>query len=174
MLVLFLSNASIADNSAILHIRKEYQSILNTVPSLKAESLPLSEYSTEGGEAKAYRDSSGNIRLLRIQVLFESGTVFEEFYYENGMLIFAFYQSHRYNVPFYVMPQTAKEIGSEPFDPKKTIIIENRYYFDRGKMIRWLNESKNEVKPNSKIFREAEKEVAETSSEMLSKFKRNP
>lgn len=169
---LLFAGTSLAEDPTVLRIRKEYQSIQGALPRLKAESIELSEYSTDGGEAKAFRDSKGNIRLIKVQLFGESGKVFEEFYYENGMLIFAFYRSHQYNVPYYVTPETAKESGGVSFDPKKTTITEDRYYFDKGRMIRWLNESKIDVKPESNEFKDSEKEVSETSNEMLSKFKR--
>jgi hypothetical protein len=142
------------------------------LPRLKSESFELSGYATEGGEANAFRDSKGDIRLIKVQLFFESGKVFEEFYYENCALIFAYYRRQRYNVPFYVTPETAKEIGGESFDPKKTAITEDRYYFDKGKMIRWLNEKKIAVQPESKEFQDSEKEITGASNEMLSKFKR--
>lgn len=76
------------------------------------------------------------------------------------------------NPPFYVTPETAKEIGGESFDPKKTTVTEERYYFDKGRMIQWLNENKAAVKPGSKEYKDSEKEISETSNEMLSKFNR--
>lgn len=169
---LFFAGASFAEEPGIVHIRKEYQSIRNALPRLKAETVELSGYSTEGGEAQAFRDSKGNIGLVKVELFFESGKVFEEFYYENGALIFVLYTNHRYNVPFFVTPETAKEIGGEAFDPKKTTITEDRYYFNNGKMIQWLDEKKNSVKPQSKEFKDAEKEIMETSNEMLSQFRR--
>jgi hypothetical protein len=172
LFALLFAGAALAEDPAVLRIRKEYQSILSALPRLKAESFELTGYSTEGGEAKAFRDRNGDIRLIKVELFFESGKVLEEFYYEKGALIFAFYQSHRYNAPFYVTPETAKEIGGVSFDPKKTTVTEDRYYFDKGSMIRWLNEDKVAVKPENKDFKDAEKEILETSNEMLSKFKR--
>jgi hypothetical protein len=170
---LVFAGASFAEDPGIAHIRKEYLSIRNALPRLKAETVELSEYSTEGGEARAFHDSKGNVRLVKVELFFESGKEFEEFYYENGALIFALYTQHRYNVPFYVTPETAKEIGGEAFDPKKTTITEDRYYFNHGKMIQWLAENKNRVKPQSKEFKNAEKEIIETSNEMLLRFRKN-
>lgn len=168
----FFAGASIAEDLSIEHIRKEYQSIRNALPRLKAEKVELSGYSTEGGDATAFRDNKGNIRLLKVELFFESGKVFEEFYYENGALIFVHYTKHRYNVPFFVTPETAKEIGDEAFDPKKTNITEDRYYFSNGKMIQWLDEKKNPVNAQSKEFKDSENEILGTSNEMLSQFKR--
>lgn len=169
---LLFAAASLAEDLGIVHIRKEYQAIRNALPQLKTETVELSGYSTEGGEAKAFRDGKGNIRLVKVELFFESGKVFEEFYYENGALIFVLYTKHRYNVPFFVTPETAKEIGGEAFDPKKTTVTEDRYYFNKAKMIQWLDEKKNRVSPQGKEFKDAEKEILETSNEMLSQFKR--
>jgi len=171
ILVFLCTAASFAEDPGIVHIRKEYQAIRNALPQLKAETVELSGYSTEGGEARAFRDNKGDIRLIKVQLYFESGKVFEEFYYEKGALIFAFYIQHHYNVPFYVTNETAKEIGGEAFDPKKTTITEDRYYFKNGVLIQWLNETKLPVQIQSKEFRNAEKEILETANEMLSKFK---
>lgn len=171
MFVLFLcGSAAQAEDPTILHIRQEYRSIRNAVPTMQVESSELSGYSTEGGEAQAFRESKGDIRLIKVRLFFESGKVFEEFYYENGMLIFAFYQSHRYNVPFNVTPEIAKETGVEAFDPEKTVITEDRYYFDNGTMIRWLDASKREVTPDSTEFKKSEKEITDMSHKMLSTF----
>jgi hypothetical protein len=171
-LVLAVSGASVASESDIAQIRAEYQSIRAALPNLKVETVTLDGYSTEGTDAKAYRDSNGNIRLIRAELFFESGKKIGEYYYKNGKLIFTFYATHRYNAPFNVTPQVAKEIGINDFDPKKTRISEDRYYFSNGKMIRWLEESKKEVDPKSQEYKDAEKSVVEFSDELLSKFKR--
>jgi hypothetical protein len=89
---LHFADASLAEDLAILRNRKEYQSNQSALPRLKSESFELSGYATEGGEANAFRDSKGDIRLIKVQLFFESEKVFEEFYYENGALIFAYYR----------------------------------------------------------------------------------
>jgi hypothetical protein len=170
LVVLALPPAVIA-YSPISEIRSEYQAIRNALPKLRAEQIGLSGYSTEGGVAKAYRDAAGVIRFMRVERYFESGKVFDEYYFKNGMLIFTYQEEHRYNVPFNVTPQTAKELGIESFDPKKTRIVGNRYYFQNRKMIRWQDEEKKEVNPTSKEFRQKEKETLEFVDEILAKFK---
>ncbi|MGE5893920.1 MAG: hypothetical protein ACM34I_07680 [bacterium] len=170
--VLFVCISIAGADQRIADIRKEYQAIRGALPTYTQESLELTDYSTEGGVAKAFRDAKGNIRFIRVELYFESGKEFDEYYYRNGLLIFVFYEHHRYNVPFNVSQETAKELGIEPFDPKKTKITEDRYYFDNGAMIKWLDEEKKDVNKQSKEFRDATKEVIDFSNEMLAKFKR--
>jgi len=166
--LLLVSGICVADDAAISQIRQEYESIRKALPGLKAETLGL----PTDGSATAYRDRGGNIRLIRVERFFESGKVSEEYYYKNGALIFSFYRRHRYNLPYHVTPESAKQSGVEPFDPKKSVITEDRYYFDKGKMIRWLNDKRIFVKSNSKEFALAEQEVTTTSNETLAEFNR--
>jgi vacuolar-type H+-ATPase subunit I/STV1 len=170
LVVLALTPAVMAD-SPISEIRSEYQAIRNALPKLRVEQLELSGYSTEGGVAKAYRDPAEAIRFLRVERYFESGKVLDEYYFKNGLLIFTYEEEHHYNVPFNVTPETAKKLGIESFDPTKTRIVENRYYFQNRKMIRWIGEKKKEVNPTSKEFRQKEKETLEFVDEILAKFK---
>lgn len=157
-----------AEDPAISQIRKEYQSIRKMLQVLKVELAEPSKPSTEGGEVKAYRDNKGSIRLIRMELYFESGKEIEEYYYQTGVLIFALYEDHRYNVPINVTPQVAKEIGSQSFEPKKTIVTVNRYYFKNGRMIRLINDDKKEV---NKEYKEIEKNVLDASKKLLSQFK---
>jgi hypothetical protein len=78
---------------------------------------------------------------------------------------------HQYNLPFYLTPERAKEIGSDPFDPEKTTIAEERYYFHDSKMIRWIDVEKKEVSPDSIDFKKAETAVLNSFREFVSKTK---
>jgi hypothetical protein len=47
---------SVAAESDIVQIRTEYQAIRAALPNLKVETVTLNGISTEGADAKAYRD----------------------------------------------------------------------------------------------------------------------
>lgn len=170
ILVLLFSSALQANELAISHIRLEYKTIRDALPTLKKQTIELPDYSTDGGEATAYRDGHNNIRLIRVELYGESGKEFEEYYYQGKILFFAFYESHRYNVPYYVTEEMAKDAGGIAFDARKTKIAQDRYYFDNGKMIRWIKE-KREIGISSNEFTDAESDILKFSSELLAKFK---
>jgi hypothetical protein len=165
-----LCGAALADESEIVAIRAEYQKTQGALPHLKVETVELDDYSLEGADAAAYRDKAGNIRLIKARLFHESGKEYMSFYYKDGKLIFALYVTHRYNQNVNVTPEDAKETGLEPFDPKKTLVSKDRYYFYNAKLIRWIDENKKEVSPDSKDFRDKEAAVLETASDFLSKF----
>lgn len=172
--ILIFSNFSQADDTAINSIRKEYQLIQQGLSKFKTETVELEDYALEGADAKAYRDKTDDIRLIKAELFHESGKEFKNFYYRNGKLIFAFYITHRYNQHTGITPEIAKREGiEEAFDPKKTLITEDRYYFFNNKMIRWIDENKKEVNVNSTEFKNGEENVMEASIDLLSKFKKN-
>ncbi len=167
---LFFVSASsrAAEDASVTEIRKEYDSIRKAIPSMTSESMEALEPSTEGGEVTAYR-TDGHIRFIRSELYFESGKEIEEYYYKNGKLIFTLYEEHHYNVPMYVTPKTAKETGSPAFDPKKTTITANRYYYKEDRLIRWLDEKKS-VPAKNKEYADAEKNVLEASKKVYGQF----
>ena len=172
--ILFLSNFAQAEDAAITSIRNEYQLIQQALPTLKVETIELEDYALEGADAKAYRDKKGNLLVIKAELFHESGKEFKEFYYKDGILIFAFYITHRYNQHTGITPAIAKKEGiEEAFDPKKTLITEDRYYFSNSKMIRWINEDHKEVNLSGKEFGNYEQDVMETSNDLLSKFKKD-
>lgn len=166
------STTVLAEDAAILNIRKIYEDIQKQSNSLQKEKLDLStDYSTEGGQVTAYRDNAGNIKVLRVELYFEAGKIFKNFYYDdNNQLVFAFYKDYKYNSPSYVNKNNAKEMGLEPFDEKKSILTEQRYYFDKLRLIRYV-QGKKTIDAKSQEFKNAETEVINSSREMRAKFK---
>lgn len=168
--LLVVCSTALAEESEIAAIRTEYQKVQAELPHFKQETKELEDYSLEGADAVAYRDKAGSIRLIKASLFHESGKEFMSFYYKGGKLFFALYITHRYNQNVNVTPEDAKESGLEPFDPKKTQVYEDRYYFSNTKLIRWLDENKNEVSPSSQEFKDKEVDVNETASDILTKF----
>ena len=108
---------------------------------------------------------------MRVVFYGETGKAIEEYYVRNGRLIFMYRGLHRYNVPIYLTPERAKGIGSDPFDPEKTTVAEERYYFHDSKMIRWVDIDKKEVSPDTNDFKEAETAVLNSFRMFVSKIK---
>jgi len=169
---LLIGTCQASTDVIISKIRHEYKSIREALPTLAVESIELNDYSAEGGVGTAYRDATGHIRFILAKFYGESGKVFDEYYFKGGRLFFVYSERHKYNVPFYVTPEDAKELGVEPFDPKKTGILENRYYFHEMKLIRWIDENRKNVDVTADAFKAAEKEVIKFMKEIMEKFEK--
>jgi hypothetical protein len=86
--------------------------------------------STDGGTATAHFDRRGGIRVIALELYGESADSFEHFYFSNDSLIFVKSETHKFNSPYYVDTAKGREIGEKPFDPSKTKVSVDFYYFE--------------------------------------------
>jgi hypothetical protein len=146
-ILLFVSSAISAQShdSAIKEIRTKYKYIRNNLNSFSLTKTDIWNESTEGGEGKAYFDKN-DLKLIEIILYGETGKRIIEYYFDDEKLFFAFEQLFKYNAPIYLDKKRAKEEGYDVyFDPDKTTVNENRYYFENEILIQWLDNNKNEI-----------------------------
>ena len=125
-------------------IRSAYSAIRANLDAYDTTMIEIWNESTEGGQATAYYDN-GDLKLIEVVWLGETGKHLIEYYFRDGQLIFAFDQDFKYNRPIYWDKETATENGdSEVFDPKKTTVKEDRYYFNNEKLFLWLDNDRQE------------------------------
>ncbi len=159
---------SFAEESAILDIRNEYKSVRDSLPSMAKHEVNLNGHSTEGGRCIVSKYQTNEIRFIEASFYGETGKSIFEFYLKDGQVFFIFSQIHRYNAPFYFDEDRAKEFGVDPFDPEKTKIFEDRYYYKNNRLIRWINRDMKKVDINSNQAKEANERVTEVSDIVLS------
>lgn len=129
----------------IKDIREKYKNIRDNLTSYTLTNIEILDESAEGGEGKAYFDKN-DIKLIEVVWYGETGKRVLEYYFDNDSLFFAFEQLFEYNAPMYIDKETAKYEGVDDyFDPDKTTIVENRYYFGNEVLIRWLDNSKKKI-----------------------------
>lgn len=147
-LILFLiSNSTLAQNNDSLtqDIRLKYNNIRTNLATLDSIKIDIWGESAEGGIATAFYNRS-NLKLIQVVWFGETGKKMIEYYFDNDKLIFAFEQAFKYNRPIYWTKKDSIEMldDDEVFDPQKTEITENRYYFNNENLYRWLDNEKKE------------------------------
>lgn len=125
----------------IKEIRAEYAKVNSEV--LVATVKDIEDQSTEGGELKVFRNTTG-VRKIEATYYGETGKIVEEYYVKEGKLFFSFIRRYVYNRPIYYDAETAAEMGdTEAFDESKTVVKEYRYYFSsEEKLIRYIDDQK--------------------------------
>ena len=94
---------------------------------------------TEGGEAKFYY-LNGQLEKITTRHFGETFQLLTEYYLLKGQLSFVFEKSYKYNRPIYHDSTAMKEMNdTETFDFEKSEIVEDRSYFDNGKLLHQLN-----------------------------------
>ena len=146
VLILFTGSMfSQSTDSLIKNIRSKYQSIRSNLKSYDTISKEEWEESAEGGEIIGYYGGK-DLKFIECVYFGETGRREIEYYFTNRQLFFVFEKHYTYNRPIYWDEKHMKEYNdSVTFDPKKTIVKEDRYYFHKEKLIRWLNNEKKEV-----------------------------
>ena len=153
----------------IANIRQTYEQTYNNLCKFKATEFESGENSSEGVEAKAFRDKDGHIKLIKTIIYGEMGKNTREYYYANNQLIFVLDTTQTYNAPMYLDNVQAKAAGVEPFDPTKTTSTENRYYFKNNQLIRWLDNHKKLVAANTSNYKLQAKSVLADSNRLIRK-----
>lgn len=142
MTLLLFSTLTVAQStdSTINDIRFKYKNIRTHLVSYDTIMFAIWDKSKEGGHAIAYYDKNNDLKLIEVTWFGETGKRITEYYFDNRKLIFAFDQDFDYNRPIYWGEKKAKEKGdNEVFDPKKTTVKEDRYYFKNEKLFLWLD-----------------------------------
>jgi hypothetical protein len=131
-------------------IRKQYTAINKRAARYRKVKKELSGFSLEGGELLAYLDR-GAIVKIAARHFGEGGNTVEEYYYQNGQLIFVFEKISHYD---------------QPMSGKVIRTAENRYYFHDDNLIRWIDENGKAVSPGED-YRLKEKGLREHSNIFL-------
>ena len=88
--------------------------------------------SAEGGEVNFYMDGE-QVQKIEALRMGETGKLFEEYYFKDGVLDSAVITQSSYNRPIYWDEQMAAESGdTEAFDPAKTQVSESTYDYRAG------------------------------------------
>lgn len=158
------------EDRIIIEIREKYADINYNLTNYKKVTEEIQDASTEGGTIDIYYKDKVAEKMV-VSYFGEMGMFRAEYYLDKGQLMFIFAETHRYNRPMYYDEKMARENNdTEWFDQAKTIVLENRYYFHRGKMIRWLDENKNKKDKGSEEFKNAEKEIFRGFKELLQRY----
>jgi hypothetical protein len=105
-------------------IRQQYTAINKRVGKYRKVKKRLSGFALEGGELTAYFQGPAIMKIVAMHYG-EGGRTLEEYYYRDGKLIFVFEKVFQYD---------------RPLSGKIVSTVENRFYYDDDKLIRWLDE----------------------------------
>jgi len=153
ILTLFLLVFGVVSASPIASIddiKQAYRDINSRQASMATVQKEIEGISSEGAVAKYFFEPDGSLVLIRLNVYGETGKEEEEYYFQNGKLFFVYSVDYRYNEPF----------TSGGYDPAKTQIRKNRYYFLRGSMVKWLNNTGRKISEKSARFKNKEQEIS--------------
>ena len=129
------------EQRSVAVIRERYATIDRGLSKYKTVKKELAGFSTEGGELTAYFEGP-QIRKIVARFQGESGRALEEYYYWEDELQFVYRKEDSYK---------------EPMSGKVARSVETRFYFEDGKLIRWLNSKGKPMRRGTAQFAEEQK-----------------
>lgn len=139
-------------------IRQQYAAINKRAARYKKVQKELSGFSTEGGALVAYFDGPAVVKIAAIYYG-ESGRANEEYYYQNGKLIFVYRKDFTYDKPL-----SGRVVNTK----------DNRFYFQNDRLIRWINENGKEVSPGPEYQKEQDEYLATSNKFLIAARSKNP
>lgn len=174
LIVLIVGTSTIKSqpqDSIIQDIRAKYEETRNNLNGFEKINIDILDESAEGGQGTAYYDKN-DLKLIKVVWYGETGKRIMAYYFDKGDLYFASDQNFRYNAPMYLDKETALENGeSNYYDPDKTQVVEERYYFTDGELFLWLDNERTEVDLTLESNSHVGEDLIEHANKMKGKMK---
>jgi hypothetical protein len=105
---------------------------------------------TENGEEVDYYYNRGELKIVVVKDFWERGEDYSEYFFEQDTPVFIYNKEYKYN---------ARLTDTLVLDKLKTVVSEDRYYFNNGVLFRWINSDVFSVNSQDEAFREKEKNL---------------
>lgn len=161
------SQAELKDD--MQYIRSKFKQINLSIKEKRLEVIEFYNESAEGSKVVSYR-SEHIIDKILVTFYRENGKLIQEYYFDKDGLIFVFDRKYTYNRPIYLNGTSEANKGDEVFDFKKSIVQENRYYFTKNKLIRWIDSHGIAIYKNEKRYQIKESIILEDIAELIKKL----
>jgi len=130
-------------------IRQHYAAINRSAPTYRKVKKDLSGFSAEGGQLLAYFHGP-TVMKIAATYFGEMGKTSEDFYYWDGKLIFVLRSEATYD---------------KPLSGKVVKRVEDRFYFNNGKLIRWIGGDAKQMAADSPDYGTNETDYLKTSKQ---------
>jgi hypothetical protein len=130
----------VADTAQLIKEIKTQYAAINS-GSYTKKNADLSGLSAEGGTVTSYHDQKGTVKD-HVVLYGEMGKVELDLYYNTDGLFFEYKKETAYDQPMYVKGSKVKSV------------TEDRYYFHKNRMIRWITAGHKIISPENAKFKE--------------------
>lgn len=138
------------DTAAVIaQIRQQFRQTNDSLKDYRAEEQKALGVLSEGGSMMKYYQGD---RLKKIETAYygSMGKSLIDYYINQDRIYFIFRRDYEYDKPMYMEGSQVQETR------------ENRYYFNEGRLIRWIDEIQELVPSSSSKFADKERELTNT------------
>ena len=125
-------------------IKKKKEEINSGLKKLTIKRVDDITSVTGGSISGYYRDDE--LRKIYFEHFGDKSMVFTEYYFDDGMLIFILKQEYVYNRPIsYTQELALSNNDSNWYDDRKTKLEVSSFYFNKNKLIKWIDGNKTDI-----------------------------
>jgi hypothetical protein len=166
--------SSVSKNKELAKIRSRFDEIQTNLQNKNYYVKNLSEKDTDESIMAYLKE--GKTEMIQSEIGGAAGRLrYEYFYDKNNQLVMVIQQFYKYNRPMYYDEATAIANGDdEYFDPEKTKILENRFYYNNQKLIQWTNPQHEVVSLKNVDFQSKGKNFMGRSLNLVARLTETP
>jgi hypothetical protein len=170
LLVFGLSSCEQNPAETLPDIKKKYEKINDNLNDLTLKQVD-DITSAGGGNISGYYKGK-EIKKINWQHFTDTNRTFTEYYFDDGMLIFALEQNFVYNRPVTYTEEKARANNDTIwYDDKKTKLENSRFYFKKNKLIKWVAPGNKEMPAKTVEFTNKESELWAKAALLIKQLK---
>ncbi len=154
-------------------IKSNYYNLKTFQSKLNVKKIVDLSGSAEGAEIVYFFNDLNNVLIVEVEILGETSKSNQNYYFINDSLSFLFVCEEYYNAPTSTLLMSVEELeknGMERLDHNKSAFSENRFYFFRGKLIKWVDKNHKSVSDTTLEFSRVSNNYLDYSMELLNIF----
>jgi hypothetical protein len=170
LLILGFSSCKRKQEDVLADIKKKNAEINNNLKEYTRKEVDDLTWKNGGNITGYYRDKE--IKKIEAAHFTDTNRVFAQYYFDDGMLIYALEQNFVYNKPVTYTEEIATGLGDSVwYDDKKTRLEADRYFFNKNKLIKWINHDNADMPVNDVEFINRESQVWANAAVALKELK---
>ena len=155
LLVVFFSSCKKKPEDVVTDVNKTCEKINKRLKDNTSKRVDDLSSKAPGSITGYYREAE--VRKVYAEHYTDTNRVFDEYYFDDGMLIFVMEQNFKYNKPNTYTEERAKANNDSVwYDDKKTRLEVTRFYLNKNSLVKWTLPGNKEVLPSSSEFIEKE------------------
>ena len=149
--ILGVSSCKKKPEDVVTDVNKTTAKINKQLKGYTSKSVDDLSSKAQGSITGYYREAE--VRKVYAEHYTDTNRVFDEYYFDDGMLIYVLEQDFRYNRPDTLTEEKAKANNDSVwYDDKKTKLEITRFYLNKNKLVKWIQPDGEEVPPASTEF----------------------
>lgn len=144
-LLLILSALSSCSEDDISGTVKDCANIDAHINDYTPRTIEMPMQKDEGGSVTIY-SKNGKLILATDTAFSDINSASARYYFDDGNMIYVVQNEYDYNQPKFKTRENGTQTGDTSwYDPRKTVLKSNRFYFYHSRMVKWINDQGKEV-----------------------------